>query len=213
MLARPSAVAVACALLVLSLTACAPQTYQTQTRTDVEDVDSEPAADEPQAPSEPADTMSWEDTCILSMADINAVLEPQGIVVDRTEDPAVNDTDYPGCTYQGPEDTGTGSVTIIHVPYSPSQKYGFETNGTSGGWLAPDAATGYANACAMATAERPGTLCDPAIGKGYVHSTSNTAVIFLDGPGFYTLNVLRYADFNITAQTYPAFGALIAANG
>lgn len=208
---RNAAAAFAGALLVFSLSACTSPTQQTQTRTDVEEIESEPTEQEPKA--DPVDTISWEDTCILSIADINAVLEPQGIVIDRTEDPAVNSTDYPGCSYQGPEDSGKGSVTIIRVPYSPSTRFGFETDYAAGGWLAPDAATGYANACAQATAERPGTQCIPTIGAGYVHSTSNTAVIFLDGTGFYTLNVLRYSGSGVTDETYPIFGSLIAAAG
>lgn len=208
---RNAATALAGALLVFSLSACTGPTHQTQTQTDVEEVESEPTAQEPE--SDPVDTISWQDTCILSIADINAVLEPQGIVIDRTEDAAVNSDDYPGCWYHGPEDSGTGSVTIIRVPYSPSTRFGFETDGTAGGWLAPDAATGYANACAQATAERPGTQCMPTIGAGYVHSTSNTAVIFLDGTGFYTLDVLRYSGWDVTDETYLTFGSMIAAAG
>ncbi|MEO8529176.1 MAG: hypothetical protein ABI435_08865 [Pseudolysinimonas sp.] len=153
---------------------------------------------------------SWGEVCVLSIADVNAVVEPEGITVTSTEDGTMNEDDPPTCLYEG----DAGSFDIGFHPYEPSGTFGFLLPSIAAGgegWAAPDAASGYRNACAAAQADG-GAECIDSVGAGYVISDGiNEAVLFINGAGFYDLSTLLFRGDTTSPDSYRQLGTLVAA--
>jgi hypothetical protein len=168
-------------------------------------------------PSRPASPqpaqMSWQDACVLSVADVAAVLAPIGITIDHTDNAEANLGDPPSCAYDGP-DGSAGTLDITLLPYDISttdEDFGFLTSGSGVGWRAPDPASGYRNACRAAQAAY-GATCTPAIGGGYISTTkTNEALVFLNGKSFCDFTLLFFGGGDAPSSVYQTIAEKIAA--
>jgi hypothetical protein len=153
---------------------------------------------------------SWQLACVLTPAQVNSILAPAGITVNSTEPGST--TDNADCSYMGANSAGGSDFQL--AAYDPTQTYGFLTSGTpAADWVAPNPAQGYANACKAAQANG-GAQCIPTIGRGLVvGDTYNQAVLFVDGPAFFSLNILYFNGNTAAATTYIALAKSVAATG
>jgi hypothetical protein len=153
---------------------------------------------------------SWKIACVLSPAEVNSILAPAGIKVDSAQ-PA-SSTDNAACDYSSADSAGAASFQV--AAYDPTQMYGYLTPGVPANeWTAPNPAQGYQNACNAAQANG-GAQCIPDIGRGLIVGDKyNQAVLFVDGPAFYDLNIEYFAGGIAAAATYIALAKSVAAAG